>query len=346
MTLVRIVKNWDWPNLLRQTPGQRGEWNGITFTLNPAPECDYLVMLNNVLEVQVSGKCPPENIWMLIQEPYQKGFTDWVIERHEPFARIFTHHPPVEGERYIICPPAIPWHVNKTYDELISCPLPSKTKPLSWIVGAAKDLPGHLQRLTFLETIKKSTLPIDLFGRAVRPIEDKWDGLAPYFFSLAVENNSGPDMWTEKLADCFLSWSVPFYYGCTNLEKYFPKDAYIPIDLNDPATAIKTIRENATPENWEKRLPAINEARDLILNKYQIFPFWWSRYITFDLMTPPNTLSPFHHTKEACTPADNVWPTNSASFSGNQKYDQYNHLFSRTPQPSQALFGLPAVFAE
>lgn len=275
MTLVRIVKDWEWPNLLRQTPDQNGVWDDISFTLNPVSECDYLVMLNNRMEIQTAGKCPTDNIWLLIQEPYQKGLTDWVIEKHDPFAKVFTHHPPPgdKNEKYILSPPAVPWHVNKTYDELVSCSVPPKIKPLSWIVGAARDLPGHLQRLAFLDTVKKSSLPIDLFGRAVRPIEDKWDGLAPYFFSLAIENNSGPDMWTEKLADCFLSWSVPFYYGCTNLEKYFPKDAYIPIDLNDSATAIKTIRENATQENWEKRLPAINEARNLILNKYQLFPF-------------------------------------------------------------------------
>lgn len=275
MPLIRIVKDWDWPDLLRQTPGQKGEWDGISFTLNPVQESDFLVMLNNRIEVETSGFCPRDNIWMLIQEPFEAGITDWVVERHEPFAKVFTHHPPCNNgdPKYIVSPPAIPWHVNKTYDELTCCALPHKWKPLSWIVGAAKDLPGHLQRLAFLETVKKSSLPIELFGRAVRPIEDKWDGLAPYFFSLAIENNSGPDMWTEKLADCFLSWSVPFYYGCTNLEKYFPKDAYIPIDIADPTAAIKTICENATPENWEKRLPAIREARNLILNKYQLFPF-------------------------------------------------------------------------
>jgi hypothetical protein len=302
MTLVRIVKDWDWPDLLRQTPGQIGKWNGITFTLSPVPECDYLVMLNNRMKIWTSGKCPPESIWMLIQEPYQKGLTDWVVERHEPFALVFTHRPPNQDEKYHVSPPAIPWHVNKTYDELINCPLPPKTKPLSWIVGGARDLPGHLQRLAFLEMIQKSSLAIDLFGRAVRPIEDKWDGLAPYFFSLAVENNSGPDMWTEKLADCFLSWSVPFYYGCTNLEKYFPTDAYIPIDINDPIAALKTIRKNATPENWEKRLPAISEARDLILNKYQLFPFLTEQIRNFpahDSPRLPFTIAPYKRSLRA-----------------------------------------------
>lgn len=304
MTLVRIVKDWDWPDLLRQTPGQKGIWDGVTFTQSTVQECDYLVMLNNRMENCTSGHCPQENIWLLIQEPYHKGLTDWVIERHEPFAKIFTHHPPCDNgnNKYIVSPPAIPWHVNKTYDELVSAPLPQKKKPLSWIVGAAKDLPGHLQRLAFLETVKKDSLPIDLFGRAVCPIEDKWDGLAPYFFSLAIENNSGPDMWTEKLADCFLSWSVPFYYGCTNLEKYFHKDAYIPIDINDPNAALKIIRENATPENWKKRLPAIREARNLILNKYQLFPFLTEQihnFADYNAAKQPFTIPPYKRSLRA-----------------------------------------------
>lgn len=273
MTLVRIVKNWDWPDLLRQTPGGKGEWGGICFTLDPVCQSDYVIMLNNHMEVAVTGKCPPENIWMLVQEPYQRGVTDWIVEKHDPFFKVFTHHPPDKNQKYKIVPPAIPWHVNKTYDELIHSRLPTKEKMISWVVGSARDLHGHMLRLAFLETVKETALPIDLFGRAVCPVEDKWDVLAPYYFSLAVENNSGPDMWTEKLADCFLSWSVPFYYGCTNLDQYFPRDAYIPIDIRNPSTALKVIEENAVKENWKRRLPAIEEARNLILNKYQLFPF-------------------------------------------------------------------------
>lgn len=275
MTVVRIVKDWDWPDLLRQIPGGKGRWGEISFTLEAEEECDFLVVLNNRLERPVTTLCPPEHVWMIVQEPYCPGLTDWVMEHHTPFARVYTHNPlpDTPTTRYLTAPPAIPWHVNKTYDELVSCPLPRKTKTLSWIVGAAKDLPGHLQRLAFLETIKKNSLPVDLFGRAVHPIDDKWDALAPYYFSLAIENNSGPDMWTEKLADCFLGWCVPFYYGCTNLENYFPKEAFIPIDITDPEKAMATIYREARPEHWQARLPGLIKARELILDRYQLFPF-------------------------------------------------------------------------
>lgn len=273
MTLVRIVKDWDWPNLLRQTPGGKGYWDDIHFTLDPVKECDYLLMLNNRMADTIKGKCPLNHLWMIIQEPYLKGFTDWVVEKHDNFAKVFTHCPPSSDKKYIIAPPAIPWHVNKTYDQLIAEKIPTKSKTSSWVVGNATDLPGHSLRLSFLKFIQNSDRELDLFGRAVQPIEDKWDGLAPYYFSMAIENNSGPDMWTEKLADCFLSWTVPIYYGCTNLEKYFPKESFISIDISDPVSALQIIQENTTPENWEKRLPFIEKARDLVLNKYQIFPF-------------------------------------------------------------------------
>jgi hypothetical protein len=218
-------------------------------------------------------RCPKENVWALMQEPYVKGFTDWMIERQESFFHVYTHHPLPNDPKYIVSHPALPWHVNKTFDELSSMDMPVKSKTASWIVGNARDLPGHLKRFSFLDFIqKKAAADIDLFGRAVRAIEDKWDGLAPYKYSLAVENSCGPDYWTEKLADCFLSWTVPFYYGCTNLDAYFPEASFIRIDIEKPKAAMARIESAIKNDEWEKRLPALNIARQRVLNRYQIFP--------------------------------------------------------------------------
>lgn len=274
MTVVRIVKNWDFPNLLRQTPQQQGEWDGITFSLEPIEECDYLVFLNNQMERTVSATCPKENIWAIMQEPYMPGHTDWMAEKHDVFSKVFTHTPLASDPKYVVSHPALPWHVDKTYDQLVAMRVPEKKRTLSWIVGKADDLPGHLKRLNFLKCIQEDrSLPIDLYGRAVAPIDDKWDGLAPYRYSLAVENTDTPDYWTEKIADCFLSWTVPIYYGCSNLDKYFPKESYIAININDPKDTLQQIEQIIAGDSWEKRLPALEEARNLVLNRYQLFPF-------------------------------------------------------------------------
>ena len=101
MTKVRIVKNWDWPDLMRQTPGQKGVWGGVEFTLDPIKECDFLVMLNNRMRTDTHVKCPKNNIWAIMQEPYERGFTDWMVEKHEYFAKVLTHHLPSDSEKYV-----------------------------------------------------------------------------------------------------------------------------------------------------------------------------------------------------------------------------------------------------
>lgn len=271
MIVARIVKDYDWPDIFRQTPGGSGLWDGIQFTADPAAPCDVVIMFNNRMKTDTIVTCPRGNIWALMQEPYYPGLTDWMVERHDPFARVFTHHVPFNDSRYVASHPANPWHVNRTYDQLITADIPDKARPLSGIVGDALDLPGHLKRRHFLEHIRHDPA-LDLYGKKINFIEDKWDGLAPYRYSLAMENSSGPDYWTEKVADCFLTWTVPFYYGCTNLEDYFPRESFIRIDIERPEESLQKIRKTIAENRWEERIPALEEARNLVLKKFQMFP--------------------------------------------------------------------------
>ncbi len=273
MQLVRIIKNWTEPDIRRQTPGGLGVWNNIRFTEEPVQECDYLLFLNNLMKTEVNVVCPAANIWAIMQEPYLKGHSDWLLEKHDFFAKVFTHYP-TPDPKYIVSHPALPWYINKTYDQLISMPPANKTKKLSWVVGNADDLPGHAKRYALLKAIQEGrAFDIELFGRAIRPINDKWDALAPYQYSLAIENSSSSDYWTEKVADCFLARTIPIYHGCINLSDYFPKESFIWIDINDPKACIKKIKKIISQDEPAKRLPALEKARELVLNNYQLFPF-------------------------------------------------------------------------
>jgi hypothetical protein len=272
--LVRIAKDWESPDLLRQTPGRMGTWDGIRFTLEPVDECDFVVVLNNRLRAPVSARCPPENVWAVMQEPYIPGLYDWMVEGHEPYARVFTHHVPAPGPKYSASHPALPWLVERSYDDLTSAVVPPKLRRASWVTSTLTFLPGHRKRVALLRYLaRQRSLPVDLFGRGIRFLPDKWDGLAPYRVALAVENTAGPDYWTEKVADCFLSWTVPLYHGCTNLESYFPAEAFVRIDVDRHEEVAETIRELVSGDEWERRLPALEEARSRVLRAYQTFPF-------------------------------------------------------------------------
>jgi hypothetical protein len=271
--LVRIAADWDCSALLRQTPGGLGIWDGVRFTIDPVEECDYLVVLNNRRTEGVTVKCPPSNVWCVMQEPYVPELYDWMVEGHECYGRVFTHHVPNAGAKYIRSQPMLPWHVEKSYDELAAAGQPSKTRGVSWIASQLSFLPGHRNRTRLREYLMREHAGlVDVFGRGIRPVEDKWDVLEPYRYSLAIENDTHPDYWSEKIADCYLAWTLPLYDGCTNIEDYFPAESFIRIDSSDPPSVAARVSELLTGGEWERRLPAIAAARQKVLNEYQIFP--------------------------------------------------------------------------
>jgi hypothetical protein len=111
----------------------------------------------------------------------------------------------------------------------------------------------------------------DLFGRGVRELQRKWDGLADYRHSVAIENCAHPDYWTEKIADSFLAGTVPFYYGCPNIMDFFPAEALVWIDLANPDKAIDTMNRTLRAQDYERRLSALEKAKQLVLNEYNMF---------------------------------------------------------------------------
>lgn len=270
MINVRIIKNWNYPDLMRQTPLKRGVWGDIQFTTSDDEICDFLIVLNQVPK-QTIVQVPPTNIWHLTQEPPVEG-TEFSRQDSPYFYLKFTPDTTQLGKQYIHSHTALPWHVNRNYDELKNISSIEKDRTLSWITSNLSYLAGHRRRLNFLEKLQEE-IKFDLWGRGFQPLEDKWDGLAPYRYSLAVENYSGPHYWTEKIADCFLAWTMPIYYGATNIETYFPSDSFIRIDIAQPKEAIEIIKETIQNNAYIKNRDAIAFARELVLEKYQFFPF-------------------------------------------------------------------------
>lgn len=97
----------------------------------------------------------------------------------------------------------------------------SKTKLLSLIASNKKDLEGHKLRHEIVSYINHINFDADIMGRGYTSFENKEDGLAPYYFSIVIENNQESNYFTEKLVDCFLCETIPIYWGAPNIENYF-----------------------------------------------------------------------------------------------------------------------------
>ena len=68
----------------------------------------------------------------------------------------------------------------------------------------------------------------------------------------------------------FYVGTIPIYYGCPNISEYFPEDSYYVVNINKE-DCIEKIIEIINKPITQKNIDALAKARDLILNKYNIW---------------------------------------------------------------------------
>jgi hypothetical protein len=273
MITVGIVKNWDemWipdDEFLAQSRDPGGRWDDIQFQFGSPEDADYLVVLNRPRKTLMVN-LPKEKIWGIIQEPPNEIYAP-MHKGQRSFGRVYNQ---LHGKkpRYHLSHPMIPWFVRRTWQQLSEAGIPEKQGLISCISSKTVFFRGHVQRLRFIERIQQE-LPIELFGRGFKSIEDKWDAHAPFKYSIVMENHINPYYWTEKIADCLLSWTMPIYAGCTRIGEYLPQGSFLPINMKDP-DVISQIRAFIEAGSYEKHLDSIAEARQKILNDHSFFAF-------------------------------------------------------------------------
>lgn len=273
-----------WPH---QFPHNEPQWGNCHFIFDPqAREYDWLVVYDDIPDLDGMSRdnaheelaCSPKHTLLVTTEPssikiYGEDYTrqfdavltsqaEWALPHRQ---RIFTQ-------------PALHWFygVSERYvtpfDEMIALPV-RKSKMLS-MVYSAKSMRHtlHHRRAAFMRGLRQRLPSMDMFGRgSVHALDDKADCLRAYRYHVAIENFIGKHHWTEKLADAFIGETLPFYAGCPNAAAYFPEQSFIPIDLCDVNAAVHTIQQAIADNEYEKRLPAIREARRRVLYEYNLF---------------------------------------------------------------------------
>lgn len=270
----------NWP-IGRQTPGWKPNWStffplkwgNFQFYVNDiyTTECDYWVIFEGLL-FDENVKCDKKNIIFIGGECTGTG--TYSAEFLDQFGKVITCQDRITHSDKTLFHTANPWFVGKTYDELIASNLVPKSKNISIICSNKQFTDGHKKRYDFCMKLKDYFgSDIDLFGRGIKDFEDKWEVLSEYKYSIAIENYVEPNWFTEKLYDCFLAHTIPFYYGCPNVDNYFSKDSYIGIDLENfehsKIVIEKTLNNNS---NYQAMLPSVIESKIKYLDHYNIFP--------------------------------------------------------------------------
>jgi hypothetical protein len=241
-------------------------WDEFVFTTELLPECDAVLVFNTPFE-KIKTSCDPAKLIAFMMEPGDKDLHSWMFKGLDQYSQVYS--PVSHSANTISSHGFLGWYLHQDYNFLKILAVPAKTKEMSCIASGLKALKGHRSRLEFVNTLKQNFTEIDFFGKDDQFIPDKMTGLLPYRYSIAIENTSIDDYFTEKINDCFLTYTVPLYYGCKNIGKYFPARSFITIDIANTGKAIEQIRQLISEDDWQSRLDDLEEARELVLNKYQ-----------------------------------------------------------------------------
>lgn len=274
---MKIVKfSFPYPKfpVTRQTSNSLNVWRDYQFVMNDdtLKEADYWVVFEDLLSLEEKVICPKENTIFITGEGTATGGYD--IKALSQFNHIITCQKQIRLPNTHYFHTANPWFVGKSYQELITQKEVKKTKQISVICSNVQLTEGHRLRYNFCLRLKEYFGDrIDLFGRGIRDFEDKWEVLADYKYSVVIENSVEENWFTEKLYDCFLAHTFPFYHGCPNITDYFSEKSFFKIDINNFEETIKSIESVLNDENhYEQCLEDIIEAKNTYLNNYNIYP--------------------------------------------------------------------------
>ena len=134
----------------------------------------------------------------------------------------------------------------------------TKSDMLSIIASGRAFLEGHRMRHDLISWMKETDCDASVMGRGYRPFDNKSDGLAPYRYSVVIENVRERSYFTEKLIDALLCKTVPVYWGAPDIADFFNERGMILCDtLDDLKRAVVDLSE----ADYESRLDYIRQNR-------------------------------------------------------------------------------------
>ena len=158
--------------------------------------------------------------WLAESSSIAVSAHSWVKENiqqvEDNYELIFTHDKRLlhlsPKMRHVI-PNAVPWILPE--NRKIWTP---KSKLCSMVASGKNMCLGHQIRQ---HVIRRLSPHLDHFGWHFRQLEHKELAMIDYMFSVAMENDNYPSIWTEKITDCFITGTIPVYWGDPDIGEIF-----------------------------------------------------------------------------------------------------------------------------
>ncbi len=222
------------------------------------------------------------NIISLIEPNEYFGRHDWVIKNQKLFSAILTWDDKILNN----CPNALflpfghTWFTKEQYEKTYE-----KEFKISHLCGVLQKTYGHSIRHEILARENELKIPTNFFytygdrNNIETAREDKVVIFGDTQFGVAIENTSHNGFFTEKILDCFLLKTVPIYWGCSNIEKYFNNRGIIKFENTDNFIEIvnkldDTVYgnlEDVIEDNYERALKYVDYEQNICNMVIKIF---------------------------------------------------------------------------
>jgi len=141
---------------------------------------------------------------------------------------------------------------------------------VSTVMSGRMNLPGHKLRREFFDRQDEvkvpldfylgthNALPDDLYSKGIRLSAEKRDKIIAFnrMFHVTFGSYKRWGFFSEKIIDCFITKTVPIFWGCTNIGDYFNTDGIIIVDNVDEAI---DACNSLTEQDYYDRRGAIHE---------------------------------------------------------------------------------------
>lgn len=232
-------------------------------------EQNYNYYVDLVPFSDASGGYPPEKRILGICEP--SCFLPKTDEWLDKVSKYYPNYVLAWSGRVATLPQARYWNPSNIWVT------PGNTKKQFGVSGVFSfkyqdDIPGYVLRRHVMKHQDDIKVPSTIYnfttfwlGKPVAyPLKSK-DQAMDVMFHLALENCIEPGWFSEKILDCFASFTVPLYFGDPEIGKHFDTNGIIIVNQDNIIDRINSLTE----DDYHSRLKAME-------NNFEKSRSWWS----------------------------------------------------------------------
>lgn len=204
----------------------------------------YTDMYLNDSILRISGD---KVAWLVEPISIHGHIYNWIVRNHNNFKEVWTH----DDEILKIVPNAKFVPTGGAWVDLSDHKIWDKTELCSFIASNKNWTVGHQLR-QHIRAILPSNIP--QFGKGYKEIKEKSEALNKFAYSITVENIQRDTYYTEKIIDCFLTGTIPIYWGTKKVNNFFDENGIIHFNTVEE---LQTIIQNISLDDYNSKMKSI-----------------------------------------------------------------------------------------